>query len=422
MKYTDDTLAGLHPDDPGRAALYEQIARRLASRILRDPDEAHSLAGRSMEKAVRTFARCPEGTHFRSWLVTTLHSTFMALHGSSDIAAVIAMRTAFPDRRRWPHGPSRSWSNVTSRRYLQAVATLSALHREVLTRTSSGTRYRAVARVLSISERRIATVLCDTRQKLEEYLSQRVTATNDSSPQPERHHVRRVVPTSERACSTPEPGRMRRAVVPSWQPLPPRPDRRISRLRILFLASSPTDQARLAIADEWRLVEDRIRTSRYREEIALFSRWATRTDDLQQALLEIQPHIVHFSGHGESDGIYLQQADGTAQKVPAEALARVFDTFKDDVRIVVFNACFSAEYARIIAEHIAVAVGMRRVVEDEATRAFVFGFYSGLGYGRSVQDAFKIGISQVVLEGHQGYLEPRLLTRRGLRASDIKLV
>ena len=34
----------------------------------------------------------------------------------------------------------------------------------------------------------------------------------------------------------------------------------------------------------------------------LITAWAVRPDDLLQLLNMHQPHIVHFSGHGSSDG------------------------------------------------------------------------------------------------------------------------
>lgn len=89
---------------------------------------------------------------------------------------------------------------------------------------------------------------------------------------------------------------------------------------------------------------------------------------------------------------------------------------------MVFNACFSAEYARVMTRHIDVAIGMRHTVDDRASRAFATGFYCGLGFGQSVQKAFEIGTNQVALEGHRDYPEPLLLTRHGLHASDITLV
>ena len=42
----------------------------------------------------------------------------------------------------------------------------------------------------------------------------------------------------------------------------------------------------------------KIRSAEYRDTLELVSAWAVRPDDLQQLLLQHQPHVVHFSGHG----------------------------------------------------------------------------------------------------------------------------
>jgi hypothetical protein len=72
------------------------------------------------------------------------------------------------------------------------------------------------------------------------------------------------------------------------------------RVTILFLGANPSNETRLALGQEHREIAARIRSGRYRDALRLESQWAVRPDDLQEILLEHQPHIVHFSGHGSS--------------------------------------------------------------------------------------------------------------------------
>jgi hypothetical protein len=75
----------------------------------------------------------------------------------------------------------------------------------------------------------------------------------------------------------------------------------MEKIRVLFLAASP-GVAPLSLDEEHRQIMDKIRAADYRDSIEVVSRWAVRRDDLQQALLETKPHVLHFSGHGtESD-------------------------------------------------------------------------------------------------------------------------
>ena len=71
----------------------------------------------------------------------------------------------------------------------------------------------------------------------------------------------------------------------------------MEKIRLLFLAASP-DVSPLSPDKEHREITAKIRAAEYRDSLEVISRWAVRPDDIQQALLEIRPHVLHFSGHG----------------------------------------------------------------------------------------------------------------------------
>lgn len=73
-------------------------------------------------------------------------------------------------------------------------------------------------------------------------------------------------------------------------------------LRILFLAANPSDKARLNLDTEYRDIAECISLSKYSKSIQLVPKWAVRKRDIATALLEVQPTIVHFSGHGDPSG------------------------------------------------------------------------------------------------------------------------
>ena len=170
-------------------------------------------------------------------------------------------------------------------------------------------------------------------------------------------------------------------------------------IRILFLSASPDDRAYLQVDREARAIAQRVRSSEYPDAIEVITKPALRPSDLQEALLRHTPHIVHFSGHGQSEGILLEDSNGQARVVPGPALAHMFRNLKDNIQVVVFNACFSQEQAREVADYIDVAVGMGEAIGDSAAIAFSSAFYMGLGYGRSVQSAFDIGVAELMIEG-----------------------
>ena len=198
----------------------------------------------------------------------------------------------------------------------------------------------------------------------------------------------------------------------------------MGRLKILFLAASPPTEASLRIDEEARAIEAKVDGSEFRDAVEFSSHWATRTGDLQKALLKEDPVVVHFSGHGSDTGIVLHSDDGIGpSRVSAAALARLFKTLKSKIRLVVLNACSSDEQAKAIVEEIDFVVGMGGSIRDDAARAFSAAFYQGLAYRKSVQTAFELGCTELQLQGLTDDEDvPVLLTRKGLDASAVTLL
>jgi hypothetical protein len=180
---------------------------------------------------------------------------------------------------------------------------------------------------------------------------------------------------------------------------------------VLYLAASPQGLPALRSDVEARKVRERLQAgpqrSRYRIE------WcpASRFDDMTQALIDYEPHVVHFSGHGDTDGNLIVEDDrGEPDLITPEGLADIFGQHRSTIRCVIVNACHSIHLARILSTRIEHAVGMRTVIADEAAIQFSVGFYQGLFGGQSVPDAFDRGRayvrSRVALESH--YMTPLL--------------
>ncbi|RCV89830.1 CHAT domain-containing protein [Billgrantia montanilacus] len=196
-------------------------------------------------------------------------------------------------------------------------------------------------------------------------------------------------------------------------------------MRITFLAANPLSSSRLALDEEARSIDEKVRDSKHRDLVTFRTRWAVQPQDLQQALLEDEPVVVHFSGHGGgSSGIVLHAQDQGAEHLVAEdALVDLFRVLKDEIRVVVLNACYSEVQAQAIVQEIDFVVGMSDAVADDAARVFAAAFYRGLAFGRSVQTAFDLGINELRLArlGDEDHI-PKLLVRSGVDASTAKLV
>lgn len=195
------------------------------------------------------------------------------------------------------------------------------------------------------------------------------------------------------------------------------------RLTIVFFAANPRDQATLALDEEVRDVAERIRKTDHRDVIDLRPKLAVRPGDIIEALNRERPQIVHFSGHGSAtDELVFQDEFGGTKLVSKEALASTIATVADEVRLVLFNNCFSQEHAREAAKHVEAAIGMNTSISDDAARLFSAEFYAALGYGRPVETAFRQATARLMLEGLPEDQTPQLFTRHGVDAGSLIVV
>jgi hypothetical protein len=197
----------------------------------------------------------------------------------------------------------------------------------------------------------------------------------------------------------------------------------MDRMQVLFLAANPDGTAPLHLDEEIRAITAKIRAAEYRDALDLVSVWAIRPDDLLQALNQYKPRVVQFSGHGNPAGeIVLLDTNRAPKPVSVTALRSLFATLKDNIQLVVLNACYSEIQATAITEVIDCVVGMSDAVSDEAAITFIASFYRALGFGRSVQAAFDQGKVALLLDGLWEDTTPVLRTKVGVDPAQVFLV
>lgn len=178
--------------------------------------------------------------------------------------------------------------------------------------------------------------------------------------------------------------------------------------KILILSANPKNTQALRLDEEVREIEDGLRQSKKRSEFKIQIAMAVRLRDIRRALLQHEPHIVHFSGHGDTRGILLEDESGNAVLVSPDALAGLFELFKDKVVCVLLNSCYSETQAVAINNHIPYVIGMSHAVPDKAALEFAIGFYDGLGAGKSIEEAYLFGKNAIQLYGFPQHLNPVL--------------
>lgn len=162
--------------------------------------------------------------------------------------------------------------------------------------------------------------------------------------------------------------------------------------KILFLAANPSSEAQLQTDLEYRNIGDELRVGEHRERFALENpRFGLRVKDMIRALKN-NPEIIHFAGHGNIPGIFLEGNNREPVPLTDEMLHLLFDRLRGRTKMVLLNACYSADQARKISAYGIQVVGHDHKISDNAAIAFAIGFYVGLGDGEPFVSAVKDGM------------------------------
>lgn len=194
-------------------------------------------------------------------------------------------------------------------------------------------------------------------------------------------------------------------------------------ITVLFFAANPQNLTQLRLDEEIREITNRIRLSEYRDSVKLISKWAVRPSDLMQALNEHKPHIIHFSGHGSNnDEIVFMGDDGKQKLVSKRAIVELMKAMTDNIKLVLFNTCYSSSQAEEVVEYIDAAIGMNTAIGDNAARVFAAQFYSAIGFGKSIQAAFNQAKAALLLEDIKEENTPELFVKEEFNGEELILV
>lgn len=170
------------------------------------------------------------------------------------------------------------------------------------------------------------------------------------------------------------------------------------------------------------MIESRIRSSSGAGRFEVRSAWAVTADELMYQLNSFEPNIVHFVGHGDTNGeIVLEDESGRSRPLSPIALRSVFANFRQWLQIVVLNACYSDTQVRSLTEQVDAVIGMRYAVEDDTAIEFSASLYRAIGFGRSVEDAFNQAVSALLLHGLPGDRTPVITYRQGIDPAKLTL-
>jgi hypothetical protein len=169
--------------------------------------------------------------------------------------------------------------------------------------------------------------------------------------------------------------------------------------RFLVFYSVPGDAARLRLDREERSIDDVLRDLRL--DHSLIQRvHATSVEDFTRALQEGKFEIVQFSGHGNNEGILLEDRhQGNGVVVPAGEVSRILHEAAPDLKAVIFMSCFSAESIPELVEAAPYVITVIGAADDESAIAFITQFYRAYLRKESVEHAFNMAQNFIGLAG-----------------------
>ncbi len=161
----------------------------------------------------------------------------------------------------------------------------------------------------------------------------------------------------------------------------------------MVLSANPDGTVALDLEREVLNIRKALDRSKLQAEFKLEYRSAVQWKDFRRAITDLEPEIVHFSGHGTGKkGILVLDEDGQIRAVSADALTRMFKLFPG-VECVVLNACYSEDQAIEIHRHVPYVVGMSLAIGDRTAIDFAEAFYDGVFAGRGYKEAYELGRS-----------------------------
>ena len=192
-------------------------------------------------------------------------------------------------------------------------------------------------------------------------------------------------------------------------------------ITILFLSANPSETIPLNLIKECNVINQKIRASSNRELFKLEIRHDISIKWLIEELLNYNPQILHFSGNGSKKNslIFMNEKTGEIEEVPAIALSNLFKILSNNIDLVFLNACYAEKQARAIAEHVKCVIGMSDAISDDAAIEFASTFYSSLGFGKSIKDAFDLAKVQLELLAIPENAIPKLIVKKDLNPSKI---
>lgn len=171
-------------------------------------------------------------------------------------------------------------------------------------------------------------------------------------------------------------------------------------VKALMLLAAPKNADRLRLDEEVRDLKEKLRAVQNAAvDVLVINEWAVRVDQIQDALFNEKPQVLHFSGHGDTGMLFFEDRNGGAAPVDAKSFGELISLHADSIKCVILSACFSEDVAKAVRAHVPWVIGCDQSIADDAAIAFSRAFYRAVANGADYQKAFRHARNEVSLNG-----------------------
>lgn len=155
--------------------------------------------------------------------------------------------------------------------------------------------------------------------------------------------------------------------------------------RLLIVASNPINTAQLRIDEEIREIYSALK---HNNTYLIFPALATKANELDQILLEINPEILHVTAHVSLAGeFYFEDMRGQSVPINGRDFVNLIKMFSS-IKIALINTCYAEEIAYLLSEYVPYVISFAGAVTDLTSISFAKSFYKAFASRGDVQFAF----------------------------------
>lgn len=181
-----------------------------------------------------------------------------------------------------------------------------------------------------------------------------------------------------------------------------------SRRKLLFVGASPKDQDPINLGTEQRKLLNTLQMAQNRDDFEFIARQGATFSGLSLEMISNQPEFLHLSGHGDEEGLVLEDDQGLTSYMPVEALNQLV-LLTAGIKCIFLNACYSSDQAKLLSQNKLYVIGLNGTINSDVAEAFATGFYQAIYEGLTIELAYRSGVAHgIVASGTAGFSKSQL--------------